>query len=76
MVNSIDMVGSSMAMGSSGSGFSRSVMLSPISNPSIPISAQISPEVTSSTFDLPSPSNTSTSLMRIFLMLPSRLQSA
>jgi hypothetical protein len=43
MVNNILMVGSSIAMVCKASGFSKSAMVSPISNPSIPTTAQISP---------------------------------
>ncbi|CUP46016.1 Uncharacterised protein [Segatella copri] len=46
MVKSMLMVGSSTAIGGSGSGFSKSQMVSPISNFSKPITAQISPEST------------------------------
>lgn len=43
IVNVIDMVGSSMAMRGSGSGLDGDATVSPISKPSIPTSAQISP---------------------------------
>ena len=76
IVKSIDIVGSSIAMGGSGSGFSKSQIVSPISNPSMPVMAQISPQGTSSTFFLPRPSKIISSLMRVFCMvLPSRLAS-
>ena len=50
MVKSIDIVGSSMAMGGSGSGFSASQIVSPISNFSSPMTAQMSPDPTSVVF--------------------------
>ncbi len=71
IVNNILMVGSSMAIVLSASGFSKSATVSPISKPSIPTRAQISPAFTSSTFNLPSPSNVCTSLIRDFLIVPS-----
>ena len=66
MVNSNDMVGSSTAMRSMTSGFSRSLMVSPISKPSIPVMAHRSPLRTWSTFSLPKPSKTNNSLARAF----------
>ena len=75
MVNNILMVGSSIAMGSSASGFSKSAIVSPISNPSIPTSAQISPHCTSSTFCFPIPSKVIKSLIRVLTnVTPSLLQ--
>ncbi|OPZ01274.1 MAG: hypothetical protein BWZ11_01774 [Bacteroidetes bacterium ADurb.BinA395] len=73
MVKTILMVGSSTAMGFNGSGWSASAMESPISKPSIPTSAQISPDFTSSVRVLPSPVKVCNSLMRDFVTLPSRL---
>ena len=55
------------------SGFSRSATVSPISKPSRPTIAQISPASTSSIFLLPKPSKVWSSLILVFLMLPSRL---
>ena len=75
MVNSILIVGSLMAIGSKGSGVSTSQIESPISKPSIPTSAQISPEATDFTFSLPRPVKTCSSLIFCFLMLPSGLTS-
>ena len=76
MVNVIDMVGSSMAMRGSGSGLFMSATVSPISNPSMPTSAHMSPLFTLSTFLRPMPSNVCSSLMRCFTTEPSFLQSA
>ena len=50
MVKSMDIVGSSMLMGGSGSGFSKSQMVSPISKRSNPTMAQMSPDPTSCVF--------------------------
>ena len=50
MVKSIDMVGSSIAIVGSGSGFSKSQIVSPISKFSRPTTAQMSPELTASVF--------------------------
>ena len=66
------MVGSSMAIGGSGSAFSASQILSPISNLSKPMIAQISPEDTSLTFCLPNPLNTLSSFILHLCELPSR----
>ena len=63
IVNTILIVGSSIAIGLSGSGFSRSQTESPISKPSIPTSAQISPDETSVVFVRPSPGNVCRSLI-------------
>jgi hypothetical protein len=46
MVNNILIVGSSIAIVCNASGFSKSATVSPISKPSIPIIAQISPAIT------------------------------
>ena len=67
MVNNMLMVGSSIAIGANASGFSKSAIVSPISNPSIPTSAHISPHSTSSTFCLPIPSNVIKSLIRVLI---------
>ena len=75
IVNNIDIVGSSIAIVGSGSGSLASAIVSPISKPSTPIIAQISPDWTASTFVRPSPSNTSISLIFDFTIDPSRLQS-
>ena len=72
MVKSIDMVGSSMVMGGRGSGFSQSQMVSPISNLSRPMMAQMSPELTLCVLTRPMPVKVCTSLMRVFSVLPSR----
>ena len=58
MVKSIFIVGSSTSIRGNASGLSASVKVSPISNPSIPVTAHISPDCTSSTLLLPSPSKT------------------
>ena len=63
MVNNMLMVGSSMAIGGNASGFSKSQIVSPISKPSTPMMAQISPEDTDSTFLRPRPSNVFNSLI-------------
>ena len=76
MVNNILMVGSSIAIVGKASGFSASAMVSPISNPSNPITAQISPALTSSTFLRPKPSKRLSSLMRCFEISPSRFTKA
>ena len=74
MVNTIDIVGSSMAIRGNGSGCSTSVTVSPISNPSIPTNAQISPDPTLCTFFRPIPSKVCSSLMRWRATVPSFLQ--
>ena len=71
MVNNILIVGSSIAMVFIASGFSISATVSPISNPSKPTRAQISPACTSSTFLRPSPSKVCNSLIFVFFTLPS-----
>ena len=73
IVKSIDMVGSSIAIVGNASGSFTSAIVSPISKPSIPITAQISPDWTEDTFVRPKPSNTSTSLIFDFTIEPSRL---
>ena len=57
MVNNILIVGSSIAIDCNASGFSKSATVSPISKPSKPTIAQISPACTLSTFLRPKPSN-------------------
>ena len=57
MVNSMDMVGSSILIVGKASGNSKSATVSPISKSSNPTIAHKSPAFTSSTFDLPNPSN-------------------
>ncbi len=57
IVNNILIVGSSIAIVFNPSGFSISATVSPISKPSKPTIAQISPASTSSTFLRPKPSN-------------------
>ena len=71
MVKVIDIVGSSMAMRGSGSGLLASAMVSPISKPSNPTIAQMSPERTDCTRLRLIPSNTCSSLMRCLLTEPS-----
>ena len=53
------------------SGFSKSAIVSPISKPSIPTTAQISPLCTSSTLTFPKPSKVYNSLILDFTTLPS-----
>ena len=72
MVKSIDMVGSSMAIGGRGSGFSMSQMVSPISNFSRPITAQMSPQSTLSVRTWLIPSKMCNSLIFVFSSEPSR----
>ena len=72
MVKSMLMVGSSMAIGGNASGFSKSQTVSPISNPSMPIMAQISPDDTDSTFLRPNPSKVFNSLIFDLTKVPSR----
>ena len=70
--NNMLMVGLSISMCGNASGFSASAMVSPISNPSIPFTATISPACASLVLLLPKPSKVINSLMRAFLMVPSR----
>ncbi len=70
MVNNMLMVGSSMAMVCSPSGCSQSATVSPISKPSSPTMAQMSPVWTCSTFLRPKPSKTCSSLILDFTMEP------
>ena len=65
------MVGSSIAIDGNASGFSISAIVSPISNPSIPIIAHRSPASTLSTFLRPNPSNKCNSLIREIVFVPS-----
>ena len=65
-------VGSSIVIESKGSGFSASHITSPISKPSIPVTAQISPATTLSTFLRSVPSKTNNSFTRCFSCEPSR----
>ncbi len=73
IVNNILIVGSSMAIDANFSGASKSATVSPISNPSIPTRAQISPAITSGTFKRPKPSKVYNSLILDFTILPSLL---
>ena len=73
IVNNILIVGWSISVLGNASGFSKSAIVSPISNPSIPVIAQISPQGTFSTWILPIPSNTCNSLILTFLVEPSAL---
>ena len=61
------MVGSSIFIGGNASGFSISAIVSPISNPSIPLMAHISPTFTCLTLIFPSPSKTYNSLIFVFI---------
>ena len=72
MVKSIDIVGSSMAIVGSGSGFSKSQIVSPISKFSSPTTAQMSPDSTPSVFCRAMPSKVCTSLIFVFSNVPSR----
>ncbi len=69
-------MGSSIAIVFKPSGFSASATVSPISKPSSPTRAQISPATTSFTFSFPSPSNVKSSLIFVFFMVPSRFTKA
>ena len=69
MVNSMLMVGSSMAIFGNASGKSKSAMVSPISKPSMPTIAQMSPAPTLSTFTLPRPSKRYSSLILLLTIL-------
>ena len=66
MVKSMLIVGSSMEIGGRASGFSLSAIVSPISKPSMPTTAQMSPHCTLSTLAFPSPSNTMSCLILCF----------
>ena len=69
--NNMLMVGLSISIVGKASGISGSAIVSPISNPSIPFTATISPAMASFVLDFPSPSNVINSLMRAFFTLPS-----
>ena len=71
MVNTILMVGSSIAIGFNGSGFAKSAIESPISKPSIPTNAQISPDFTSAARVRPNPVKVCNSLIRDLIGVPS-----
>ena len=71
IVNNILIVGSSIAIEANASGFSKSAIVSPISKPSTPTIAQISPAITSVTFLRPRPSKVCNSLIRDFTTVPS-----
>ena len=72
MVNSMLIVGSSTRMRGSPSGASASATVSPMSKPSSPRMATISPQPTACfTFSLPRPSNTMSSFTWPFFMEPS-----
>ena len=75
MANSMLIVGSSIAIGGNASGFSKSQTVSPISKPSIPTNAQISPDETSFVFTRPKPSNTWSSLILDLNISPLRFTS-
>jgi hypothetical protein len=62
MVNNILNVGSSILINGNASGLSKSAMVSPISKPSIPVTAQISPAFTSAAFTFPKPTKVYNSL--------------
>ncbi|CAI8166320.1 MAG: Uncharacterised protein [Bacteroidota bacterium] len=72
MVNNILMVGSSIVIVGKASGASKSAIVSPISKSSKPTTAHKSPACTSSTFFLPNPSNTKSSLIFDFTTEASR----
>ena len=71
--NNMLIVGSSISILFNGSGFSTLQIESPISKPSIPVKAHISPPLTESTFTFFIPSNTNTSLILCFFWVPSLL---
>ena len=74
MQKSMLIVGSSTEIGGSGSGFSKSATVSPISNPSSPTTAQISPHTTVSTLVFSRPSNTIRSFILCFSIISYLLQ--
>ena len=74
IVNSILIVGLSMAILGSSSGDSRSARVSPISKPSIPTIEQISPDLAFLTCAFPIPSKTWSSFILTFFFTPSALQ--
>ena len=71
MLNCIFIVGSSTLVTGNASGSSKSAIVSPILNPSIPTTAQMSPARTSVTFFFPSPSKIYSSFTLLFTTLPS-----
>ena len=71
MLNCIFIVGSSTLVTGNASGSSKSAMVSPMLNPSMPTTAQMSPACTSATFFFPNPSKMYSSLTRLFTILPS-----
>ncbi len=76
MVKVIDIVGSSIAILGRGSGLSGVLTVSPISKPSMPTSAHMSPFSTHSTFLRPMPSKVWSSFTFWRLTVPSRRQRA
>ena len=74
MQKSMLIVGSSTSIGGRASGFSKSAIVSPISKPSRPTTAQMSPHWTSSTLAFPSPSKTMISLIFCFCIMSYLLQ--
>ena len=71
IVNSILIVGSSIVIDGRASGLSGSEIVSPISKPSSPVTAQISPAVTLSTFTLANPSYKKSSFTLVLSTDPS-----
>ena len=65
----MDIVGSSMAIGSNASGSLKSQIVSPISNPSIPIIAHISPLRTTSVLMCPIPEKVCNSLILVLISI-------
>ncbi len=76
MENNMLMVGLSISIVGIASGVSGSAIVSPISKPSIPFTATISPATASFVFDLPRPSKVINSLIRAFFTVPSLRHSA
>ena len=68
------MVGSSMTMSGSGSGFSTLVMVSPMVMPSTPATATMSPIVVSAISARLRPEKVNSLVMRVFISEPSRLE--
>jgi hypothetical protein len=66
------MVGSSIEIGGKASGFSKSAIVSPISKPSTPVTAQMSPQNASATSFRPRPSKVYNFLILDFTKEPSR----
>ena len=73
MVNNILIVGWSTSILGKASGSSKSAMVSPISKPSNPVIAHMSPLLTFEVLAFPIPSKTCNSLILTFLVEPSRL---